>query len=161
LSSLIVILLSVIVCFISLFILFYNPEFVQAIKVMLETTVSGFNMSVGGFIILMIFIIFSQICSMISMSFCAIVIANKYNTKKILKGIGWFFAFYMTTMIVTLIVAAIMFAIGGKITELFATVLSNSAFISLLVIALVLYIVYSIIFYIITNKLFSKGVNVE
>lgn len=160
-ASLIVILLSVVVCFISLFILFYSPEFIQGIKAFLEISVSGFNMSIGGFLIFMGFIIFSQICSMISMSFCAIVIANKYNTKKVIKGIAWFFAFYMITMFVTLMIAAIVFAISGKINELFATVLSSSSFILILIIALVLYIIYSIIFYLITNKQFNKGVNVE
>lgn len=161
LASLIVILASVLVCILSLGIVLYSESLIQAIKGMLEVAVSGFDMSIGGFLTLMIFIIFSQICSMMSMAFCAIIIANTYNTKKVVKGLIWFFAFYFGAMNLLLIIAVIGFAITGNLSQLFANVLSQGAFIGIMVLGLVMYIIYAIIFYLISNKIFNKGVNVD
>lgn len=161
LAGLIVILASVLVCILSLGIVLYSESLIQAIKSMLEVTVSGFDMSVGGFLTLIILIIFSQICSMMSMAFCAIVIANTYNTKKVMKGLIWFFAFYFGAMNLTLILAAIIFAITGNISQLFAEVLSQGAFVTIIVLGLILYVIYAVAFYLISNKIFNKGVNVD
>jgi hypothetical protein len=118
-------------------------------------------MSVGGFIILIGSLIFAQICAMMSMSFCAIIIANKYNAKKVVKGLFWFFGFYFGSMMVMLFVAVLIFAITGNVSQLFANVLSQSALVTLMVLVLILYIIYAIVFYLVSNKLFNKGVNVD
>lgn len=161
LASLIVILTSVIVSVLSLFIILYTPDFWQGLTTMLEMSLSGFDMSVGGFLTLIGLLIFAQICAMMSMSFCAIVVANRYNSKRVLKGVLWFFLFYMASMWLTFILAVVVFSITGNLSVLFANVLSQSALITLIVLVLVLYVVYAVVFYIISNKLFNKGVNVD
>ena len=161
LSSLITIFLSVLVCFVSLFIMFYSKSFMVSLKSFIKVTVSNFNMSVSLFLFLMVLIIFSQICAIMSMAFCAIVKANGYNEKRILKGLIWFFVFYFGSMFVTLILAVTTFAISGNLSELLSEVLSQNAFITILILGLVLYIIYSIVFYFITRKLFNKGVNID
>ena len=161
LSSLVVILSSVIVCFVSLFIMFYSKSFVSILKVSLETVVLGFNMSMGLFIALMVLVIFTQICAIMSMSFCAIVKANTYNSKRVLKGLIWFVIYYFGSMIVTLLTAVIVFAIGGNLSELIATQMSQGSFVSILIVGLIAYVIYSTIFYLLGNRQFNKGVNVD
>jgi len=161
LSSLIVIISSVLVCFISLFILFYSPEFVQGFKTFIEITVAGFNISVGIFVMFLVLIIFAQICAMISMAFTSIVIANKYNHKRILKGILWFALFYFSAINVVMIAAVVVFTMQGNISQLFAEQMNQTAFLTLLIVGLIVYILYAIVFYFICRKSFNKGVNVD
>lgn len=161
LSGLIVIITSVVVCFLSLFILFYSPELMELIKSFLNVSISGLNMSVGLFIALLILIIFAQICAIMSMCFTAVVKANTYNSKRVIKGLIWFAIFYFGATIVSIIAMVITFAIGGNLTELAATKLSQSAFTTILVLGLIVYMIYSVVFYFWCNKLFNKGVNVD
>ena len=161
LSSLILILCSVAVCFLSLFIMFYSPEFMQGFKMFIEMTVSGFNIPFGLIISLIILIIFAQICAMISMSFAAIVIANKSNHKRVLKGLLWFALFYFSVMVDIVIATVIVFAIQGNLSELFAAQMNQTALISVLIVGLIVYILYAFLSYLICQKLFKKGVNVD
>lgn len=160
-SSLIVIFASVLVCFVCLFIVFYSKEFAEMLKMFLEISVAGFDMSVGLFIALFALIIFSQICAIISMAFCAIVKGFSYNSKRVLRSFLWFIVYYMGAMVVTLISVVIVFAISGNAEVLLANVLPQSAFLTLLILALVLYLIYSLVFYYICNRTFNKGVNVD
>ena len=160
-SSLIVVLCSVLVCLLSLFIMFYTNELANAIKLFFEATIPNFNMSVGLFVFIVLMIVFVQICAYMTFAFTAIIKANQYNHRRVLKGLIWFFIFYLGSMIVTLIIALIAFAIGGNLNDLMASQMSQSGIITLLIIALVTYIAYIVIFYFISRKLFNKGVNVD
>jgi hypothetical protein len=160
-SSLIVVLTSTFVCFLTLFILFYSNEFVQTIKAFIEMAVSGFNMPVWLFITLFVFIIFSQICSMMSMAFAAIIKGNSYNSKRILYGIIWFVIYYYITMMATALIVVITFAINGSLQFLIAQVMPQSAFITVLIVGLITDMLSAIIFYFVSKKLFEKGVNVD
>ena len=161
LASLIVIFASVFVCFLCFFILFYSPDFMQAIKGFVATAVAGFNMPVWLFIVLIVAVVFSQICAIISMAFSSVVKANTYNHKRVIKGLIWFGLFYFSSIIVTLLLVLLAFAVTGNISQFFATTLSQSSFVGILIVGLLAYIAYSIIFYFICQKLFEKGVNVD
>ncbi len=161
LSSIIVIISSVVVSALSLLIVLYSDNLFNFIKQSLEVVVAGFNMSVGGFLTLIVCIVFAQICAMMSMAFAAIVKANTYNHKRIMKGLIWFAVFYFGSTIVTLLTAVMVFAISGNLSELIASQMSNSAFMTILILGLVLYFVYAIVFYIATDNMFKKGVNVD
>ena len=52
-------------------------------------------------------------------------------------------------------------AIGGNASALTAAVMEADAFITILIVVLVDYALISVAFYIISNKLFSRGVNVD
>ena len=64
-------------------------------------------------------------------------------------------------LVIWVAIFVIVFAIMGILPELTAEVLSQKAFITILIIGLVDYILYSIVFYFLCNKLFNKGVNVD
>ena len=161
LSGLLVILASVAVCALSLIIMFFSNEFFEVLRVSIESVVAGFNMSVGLFLTLIVLLIFLEICAIMSMVFTSIVIANKYNSKRVLKGLLWFALFYFGSIISTVLVAVLVFGISGNLAELGASVLSQGAFTTILIIGLVLYAIYAVAFYFICNKLFNKGVNVD
>ena len=161
LASLIVIITSVLVCVVSLVIMLYSKEMVEFIKVAITLAVSEFDMSIGLFLFIVVLIIFCQICSMMSMAFMAIIKANTYNTHRVRKGLLWFALYYFGGMYIVLMIAAIVFAIQGNIEMMFASTLSQVSFITLIVVCIVVYIVYAIMYYILANRLFNRGVNVD
>ena len=161
LTALITIVISVAVCVLDLFIVLYTPEFFEGVKALISLTVSGLNMSGGLFLFLCCLIILLQICAIISMVFSAIVKANTYNSKRVIRGFIWFFIYYFASMVATLAIATIVFAITGNLSSLFAQVLPQSAFVTILIIGAIAYFVYSILFYFMANKNFNKGVNVD
>ena len=161
LSSLTVIISSFVVMILSLLIVLYDKTFVDFIKTALTMVVSGLDMSVGGFITVIALVLFSQILSIMGMGFSAIVKGNSYNQKKALKGVLWFIAYYFGSIGITLITSVIVFAIGGNLSELSATVMKASSFITIIVVGLTLYLLYAVYYAIFCYKLFNRGVNVD
>jgi len=161
LSALIVIFISVAVSIASIAIMHYTSALIEGLKAFITTAISGFNMSVGVFLLLLGAIIFSQISSIMSMAFCAIVKAYTYNSKRVLRGLIFFAVIYFVSMYITLIVVAIIFAINGNISHMFASVLTQGEFLTILIIGLVCYVLYAIVYYFICAKMFRKGVNVD
>lgn len=160
-SSVLVVLSSVSVSVLSLFIMLYSNSFITFIKTSLDLVVSGFNMSVGLFLVLIIGIIFSQIFALVSMSLTATIKGNTYNHKKGIKGFGWFLVYYFGSMMATVMIVVVVFLIQGNVLELTKAVMSQQAFVTLLATTLILYVIYAFVFYFISKKLFNKGVNVD
>lgn len=161
LSALVVILCSIVVIILSLFIVFYSPELMLSIQTLLSSTVPGFTIPVGVVVGLVIAILFVEICCLISFSFTAVIHGHSSNNKKGLSSFICFFAYYFASMLVSLMVIALVFAISGNIGSLFAEQLTQTGFITLLVTGLVCYIGYTIAFLFISRHLFNKGVNVD
>lgn len=161
LSSLIVTLASFVVSIACLFIVLYSPELMEGLKALISISVAEFNMNTGVFILLLALVLLSQICCIITMTFCAVIKANQYNQKRIPKGLLWFFVFYFGSGYVSIMILALVFLLTGNISSLFASVLPASLFITILITGLVLYFVYTLVFYLIAQKLFNKGVNVD
>lgn len=161
LSALVVIFASVAVSFLALFIVLYSPSFMDGLMAMISQSVIGLNISAGGFIALLAFIIFAQICAMMSFGFTAIVMGNRYNKKRGIKGFGWFMAFYFGSMILTLLTAVVATAISGNLGNLFATTLNGTTFMTILAVALCVYAICAVAFYFVCQWQFKKGVNVD
>lgn len=160
-ASLIVVVASVLVCVLSLFILFYSPETMQALKNALDVALSGFDISTGLILGLLIAILFFEITSIIAMSFVAIIYGNSYNQKKVLKGVITFIALYLAVMYLTFIIALGVFAIQGDVSALFAETLSQNAFLTVLIVAFCVYAVATVLLCLLGKRLFNKGVNVD
>ena len=139
----------------------YSPGFIKSLKAFLEVTVSGFNMSAGFFIAIMAFIIFAEICSLISMSFAAVVKAHTYNSRRVLKGLLWFAAYYFIAALCTVALVVIVFLIQGNVSELLAEMMSQKAIMAVLIVGALAYSLSAVIYYFVCNKMFKKGVNVD
>ena len=161
LSGTIVTFASLLVCLTSLMIIFLGPEFLQWFSAFVNTTVAGFTMPTGIFLALIVLLVFLQIFALLGMSFCAIVKANTYNTKRFIKGIAWFVGYYLGSMLAVILTTVIVFAIGGNLGALGATLLSQSSLITIIIIAIVIYLLCISLFYFLANKMFNKGVNVD
>lgn len=161
LSGLIIVFASVLISFLSLFIVFYSPEFMQSVKSMLDMVVAGLNISGGLFVFLIAIIIFSQICAMMSLGFTAIVKGNSYNNRRSVKGFLWFVLYYFACLITTLILAVIISAITGNLSSLFSERMSSGAFLTVMIVVVISYISFAVIFYYYCRKEFKKGVNVD
>ncbi len=161
LAALCVVFISVVVCILTLVIMLYSPELMQVIKGAITTIGANFNMSAGAFVALIVVVLFSQICAIMSMGFTAIVKGYSYNNKKNFKSALWFVAYYMGAMVITLAVAVIVTAINGNISTLFAEKMSQGAFLSVVIVAAIMYVVYAVVYYFICQKIFKKGVNVD
>lgn len=160
-SSLIVVLSSILVLLLSVFIMFYSKENMTNLKALLDASVSGFNISATTFVILIAITLFTQICAIISMSFAGVVIGKRFNIKKNIKSLIFIFAFYISSIILTLIFAILMAMCMGNVGMLFSNEISSSLLIGLLILAIVCYVLYAIIFFFITKWQFEKGVNVD
>lgn len=161
LTALVVIVASVLVCVLSLFIAIYNEQIKLFIEVSLKQIVVGFDMSVGGFVALIVGVLFAQTCANISMAYTAMVKANTYNQKRTLKGIIWFAIYYAITSIVSLVAICVVLAVSGSVSDILAETMSQQSFISILIVGLICYVASAIIYYFLCQKLFQKGVNVD
>lgn len=161
LSSLTVIVASFIVMIVSLGLVLYSKELFTIIKLSLSALLGGFNMSVGVFIMLIVFVLFIQVTMLIVMVFSAIVKGNSYNHKKGIKGVSWFIAYYFGSMIVAIISIVLVFAISGNLSELSAEAMKASSLITILVTGLLVYLCLAVYYLIFCYKLFKKGVNVD
>ena len=156
-----VIVCSLLVSFLSLFILFYTKDLFNVIKAYLQMSIVGLEMSGGAFVILLVFALIVELLCMMAMAFTAIIKCNTYNTKRIIKGVVWFVVYYMVAAIINLLSIVIVFALSGNISEISATVMSGKAFVSTIVMAFVDYLVFTIAHFFIANKIFNRGVNVD
>ena len=161
LSALIVIFMSILVSFLSLFIILYSPEFIEGIMIALNGIVSGLNISGGLFLFIITLTIFFEVCFLMSTAFTSIVLGYSYNRKRGLLGFLWFILFYHICSIVSLVAIILTTLITGDIFSLFASQMSPTAFMSVIMVGLTLYAIFSIVFYFICRKLFNRGVNVD
>lgn len=161
LSALIVIFSSVAVAFASLFIMFFSKDLVKVISDFLLSLSGGLNLSVGGFVTLFVLVLFSQICSIMSMSFFSIILGNKANEKKEIKSLIWFAILYVASLLCTLLSVTIVCSIFGVVNEIFSNVISQKTLLIVFVLAIILYTVYSVVFYLLCNNFYKKGVNVD
>ncbi len=160
-STIILVLLSVLVCLISLFIMFYSKDAMLFIKTTINVAIVDMNLSAEGFIILIAVVLFLQILTTLLMGYSAIFKGYYYDDNKVLKSFIWFAIFYFATTIVNLLIAVIVLAIGGSVQELFASVISGKSLTTLLITVTINYVFFAVAFYIISQKLFERGVNVD
>ncbi len=161
LSGLLVLVISVIVCVISLLIVLINKEFITGIKAILDMVVVDFNMPAWLMLSLFVILILAEFGTLTSMGFTAIIKGNTYNHKRGIKGVIWFLIYYIGSTFITLIISIIIFALTGDVNSLFAEKMPQTTLLGLLIISTVLYVTYMFVHYFIANKLFNKGVNVD
>ena len=161
LSSLIVIFSSVVIVFLSFFIMFYDVQTIEVISNFLTALSGQFNFSVAGFISLVVVSLFVQICSIISMTFYAIVLGNRANEKRALKSLLWIALVYIISIIFSLLCIFAVSAMFNVANEIFSNVVSGKTLLIVFVLAIILYSTYSIFFYFLSNRAFNNGVNVD
>ena len=161
LASLLVTICGVLVCFLSLFIMFYSPEFMAGIKSLIQITVANFSMSAGVFVAVLTSLLFLQTCLIIAMAFTAIIKANTYNDRRILYGLIWLFIYYTIFNFINLGLSVLVCAVSGNLAGLFAEQVSQGALICTIITICVSFLVETIVLCFYCNSIFNKGVNVD
>ena len=145
---------------VSLLILFAGPNFIDSLKLLVSTAVSG-NFSIVLVLVLFVILVVVEFLMFISIIDFSIVVAFKSKDRRILKtfliSMGCAFASLAVLMVCMLAVLAIN---GIKLTST-SLVLEAGAMYSVFISAIVVYSAVSVLFYFLAKKEFNKGVNVD
>ena len=164
LSAIISMITSGIVILASLAICYYSEANIEFIKSAVEMMATSYNSTVVGFILTLFIILVLEAIFALLAGYMGIILGHRANNKRMLKSVIYGFAVFMIPSIITLI---ILFVIGLFNPEVMNLFFSNNSMPELNVIKTVLYagialyVAYIAIYYVISTKLFEKGVNVE
>ena len=160
LTALIEIVAGFICLVLSIIIMFAGPNTLNVIKLLISTIVTG-KISTLLVIILFVTLVIIEFLMFISIIYFSIVMAYKSKEKRILKTFLIAAGCSFASLGVLSIFMIIMLSINGiKLTST-TLILSNTAFISIILTGIVIYSAISILFYFLTKKEFNKGVNID
>ena len=160
LTALIEIVAGFICLVLSIIIMFAGPNTLNVIKLLISTIVTG-KISTLLVIILFVTLVIIEFLMFISFIYFSIVMAYKSKEKRILKTFLIAAGCSFASLGVLSIFMIIMLSINGiKLTST-TLILSNTAFISIILTGIVIYSAISILFYFLTKKEFNKGVNID
>lgn len=161
-AGIITIFLSIISIIICLFIMYYSPNLMDSIKMYINLITQTINISVWGVLANTFLSVFLELVLFLILIYLGFVIGNRNNGNKNLVSIILVFAFYMITQVVMLIFMLIYGLIDSSVLDMFISNNVNMTFINpLLIYCNVVYLGEIIVCYLICNKSFKKGVNVD
>lgn len=165
--SLMWVFLSVIVSFISIFVMTVNEKTIIHISRSIDQFMTVFNsLGSGGYVILLegiLFVIIAALCSIVTI-YAAITIGNMSSKHKLLVGVGAYLAFGIIEQI---IMSIIITSFGGTVQHYFeslnrATMSAQVGAIQLLMLGMIIFtLVFGAVYYILTNWMLKKKLNLE
>lgn len=144
----------------SILIMYASPTFFAGIEMLLSTLITG-KISVGLVLTLIIILIVVEFLMYISIIFYSIVLAYKSKEKRVLKAFLLTAAFAFASLAVLSIILVATLLICGIDIMSSTLLLSNTAFLSVLITGIIVYTAVIVLFYFLTKKEFNKGVNVD
>ena len=148
---------SLIVC---ILIMYAGPNFIQTLKLLLSTVITG-EFSVALALVGIVALIIVEFLMFISIIDFSIIIGFRAKDRKILKTFLITLGISFAAITVLFICLLIVFSINGVKLTTTSLVISGSAFMSVLVSAIVIYIAVVVLFYFLAKREFNKGVNVD
>ncbi len=132
------------------------------LKTFMEQTAVYFDSSVFGFVFVMLITIFFEVLFMLMSGILGIVIGHKSNNLKIIKSIVFGFVIYMLASSLSIGLLYVIGLLNPNIMDLFTSMtVSSQTMKGMMSIAILIYGIYIAIVYLIGNKLFRQGVNVD
>ena len=144
----------------SLLIMYASPEFSLMLKMLISSLVVG-SFSLGLAITLIILLIIVEFFMYISIIYFAIVVAYRAKEHRAFKAFLITAAMALSALAVLAVVLVVVLAINGVKLSASTLVLSSTAFVSVILAAIVVYSLVSVLFYFLTKREFNKGVNVD
>ena len=160
LTALIEMLCGFVCLIISILIMFVSPTFFTTLEFMLLTLITG-DFCIGLVISLIIVLIIVEFLMFESIIFFGIMQGYKAKDHRILKSFLITAAAAFASLSVLAIILVIVLLINGVNISSSTLVLSNTAFMSVLITGIVVYSAVTILFYFLTKHEFNKGVNVD
>ena len=145
---------------VSLLIMFISPTFFDTIGFLLSTLIAG-SFSTGLAITLVIVLIIVEFLMFLSIIFFGIVMGYKSKDHRVLKSFLITAGMAFASISVLAIFMIIVLTINGISLSSSTLILSNTAFLSVILTGIVVYSTITILFYFLTKHEFNKGVNVD
>lgn len=163
LSAIITMFTSALVIVTCIAICYYSDANIELLKQSLQFMASTYNSSVVSFLLITLSVFFLEILFALIAGFLGIIIGHKSNNIKMGKSVIYGFLTYIAPQIFTILIIFIMALFNKDIMNLFNTteMLNVEVIKTIMYTSVVLYAGYILISYIIGNKLFKKGVNVD
>ena len=80
---------------------------------------------------------------------------------RLTMGMIWFVVYYFGSGFLSILVCVAALGVSGNIAQILAEQMSQGAFVTLLVCAVVCYVIYTVINCLVCSRLFCKGVNLD
>ena len=145
---------------VSLLIRFASQSMFDTLKLLLSMVIGG-DFSAIGVIILFVTLVLIQFLMFISIIYFSIVLSHKSKEKRLLKTFLFTLAFAFASLIVLDTILIVELLIYGVDLTSSTLVLSSSQFLGITISGIVVYMISAIVFYLLTQKEFGKGVNVD
>lgn len=160
LTALIEITLGFATLVISILIMYASPNMLTALELIVSTVVTG-NISMFWVITLFILLVVIEFIMFISIIYFSIVIAYRSKEKRVFKSFLIASAMSIISFLVLSIIMLIVLLINKVKLTTSTLVLSNTAFISLILTGVIVYSIVTVVFYFLTKKMLNKGVNID
>lgn len=161
--SIVTLLMSVIVIFISLFIAYYSKENLQTIKTSLLPIATVYDSTIISIIVQFVFICFLELMNMLQSGYTGIILGHKQNNNKMGFSVLFGFITYLGTQMVAILGVFIVALFNDKLMNLFHTMeaIDVPTIKVCILIAVIVYTLNIVALYILNQIQFNKGVNVE
>ena len=162
LLSAINLLITFIVCIISLLITFYTKDNIMYLKDLTTVISTSIDINPKVFIVLVFIILYLEVYNIIISGYLGILLGHKKSNNKVGFSVLYGFITYILTQLIVLLCIYIIGLFNQDVMNVFTSNNLNYSIITPLIYTFTLiYIVIIYIVNIVSNKVFSKGVNVE
>ncbi len=145
---------------ISLLIMFVTPTFFDTLSVLMSTLITG-SFSTGLVLTLIIVLIIVEFLMFLSIIFFGIVQGFKAKEHRVLKSFLITAAMAFASLTVLALTIIIVLLINNISISSTTIILSNTAFMSVVISGIIVYLAVTLLFYFLTKHEFNKGVNVD
>ena len=162
-QTLIFFVISFLIIIVCVFITYYTKDRWLVLKEYINTITIGLNMSTWLLIMGFLMVIFLEVFNAIQCGFFGIILGHQRNNNKIGYSVLFGFLAYLVAQSLVLGLVYIVGLFDSSVMDLFKNeILLNTNSVKLLMIlAIIIYIIIIGIMYLICQKLFNKGVNIE
>ena len=162
-TAIITLFTSILVITLTIFIAYYSKENLQIIKNILLPIANTYNSTILTILLQFIFIIFLEFTNILQCGFTGIILGHKMNNAKIGYSVLYGIITFTISQIIMLIIIFIIGLFNKDIMNLIITneLINIDTIKSIIYLSTTIYTIIILIGYIINNRLFKKGVNVE
>ena len=162
-SAIICVFTTVVVSVVCLFICYYSEANMQALKAMLELAAEAYNTTVLKLLLLISFVLFFEIMFIVLIGYVGIILGHRSNQNKMVKTLIISFALYLLTQALTLGLIYVVGLFNSNVMNLINTtdIVNVDAIKYVMYAGIGIYLVYIMFYYLLGEKQFEKGVNVE
>lgn len=162
-SSVISMFTSVAVSLIAVCIAYFSKENLQLVKDSLKVMAEVYDSSVIGILLVLFFVFFLQMTTMLQAGNTGLLIGHRFDDKKIVLSVIFGFVSYFVTQTISLVVIFVISIFNEDFMNLFITneIPDMGMFKVILYIAIAIYAVFLIAYYFIDLAILKKGVNVD